>query len=174
MSPDLAAALLEGRTAVMTVVDFAPVLNAFLALAAAIISAATPIIAYALLARFKVANAADLSRQIGQAADAAAGAAYSYALQHEGGLTSIAVHNEAIAHGADYMIKKIPQKLKQAGVTPDAVNSLVSSRLGILLASDPTVSAGKPGPAQIPASPSTLSPGAAVVPIDGGLVQAVG
>lgn len=126
-------------------VDLHTAFNLLLALASAGITAAVPILVPALLKRLGMANDKDLSDKLMAAADAAAGAAYKFALAHEGGLSNVAVHDAALATAVNYVVTKMPDTLKTLGLTPDHVHDMVSARLGVLLASDPTVSAAPNG-----------------------------
>ena len=92
-----------------------------------------------------------LIANVQSAAEAAAGIAYKFAASHEGGLTKLAVHDGALAEGANYMLSSVNDSVQKLNLTPDQVKAMVSARLGSLLAADPTVSVGKPPPAQ-PAS----------------------
>jgi len=125
-------------------VDLTPLVNGLVSLAASVIIAAVGVLVPALLRRLHLANVADLTTKIMAGADAAAGAAYAFALTHEGGLQHVAVQNAAIAHGAAYLSDHFADALKQLGVTPDTVSAMVYARLGALLANDPAVSAGQP------------------------------
>jgi hypothetical protein len=131
-------------------IDLTPVVNVLLPLALAAVSTAVPILVGAALKRLHVANAADIAATVATAADAAAGAAYRYALAHEGGLASVPVHDASIAEGVAYMDQHVPDAVKALGLTQDHVKSLVAARLGSLLAGDPTVSAGAPKPQPLP------------------------
>jgi len=117
----------------------------------------------ALLARFHVANAADLMAQVDIIANAAAGEAYRQAVLHGQDLTVSAGQNAAIAVGANYLLSRAPDALKQLGMTPDAIAGMVAARVGRLLAVDPTVSTSAPvlvlAPA-IPAEPAVTDPAA--------------
>ncbi len=125
-------------------VDLTSIADVLLSLAAAAVTAAIPILVPALLKRLGVANNADLTDKLELALQAAAGGAYKYAASHEGGLSSVAVHNGALAQATTYIVSNLPDTLKELGITPDKVQQMVSNRLGALLASDPTVTAGKP------------------------------
>lgn len=137
-------------------IDFSPLVAALISLAAAMVSTAIPILVPALLRRISAANKADqsaieanLSTKLERAANAAAGVAYQYAAA-KGGLAKADVHAGAIAAGAAYVVESLPETLQALGVGPTNVASMVSARLGGLLAGDPTVTAG------IPASASTF------------------
>jgi hypothetical protein len=131
-------------------VDLTSIANILLSLAAAAVAAAIPIVVPAVLKRFGQANNADLTANLELALQAAAGGAYKYAASHEGGLSNVAVHNGALAQATTYIVSNLPDTLKELGITPDKVQEMVSKRLGALLATDPTVTAGKP-PAAVPA-----------------------
>jgi len=125
-------------------VDLANTANVLLSLAAAAVTAAIPILVPFILKRLNIANDADLTQKLELALNAAAGGAYKYAASHEGGLSNVAVNNGALASATTYVVSNLPDTLKTLGVTPDKVTQMVSARLGALLASDPTVTAGKP------------------------------
>lgn len=128
-------------------IDLTTIANALLSLAAAAVIAAIPIVVPAMLKRFGIANDASLTGKVTAAADAAAGEAYSYALSHEGGLANVAVHNDALAVGTQYVVSRFPDAMASLGLTPDNIGAMVKARLGVMLAGDPTVSAGAPGKA---------------------------
>jgi len=88
---------------------------------------------------------------------AAAGGAYKFAASHEGGLSNVAVHNGALATATSYVVSNLPDTLQKLGITPDKVTAMVSARLGALLATDPTVTAGKPPVAPPVATPARSS-----------------
>lgn len=129
-------------------VDLANIANVLLGLAAAAVLAAIPIVVPYGLARLKIANNADMSAKLVSAAEGAAGAAYSFALAHEGGLSNVNVHSAALATGLSYLNASVKPELDALGVTPDRAAEIVSARLGKLLAADSTVTAG--APAQVP------------------------
>ena len=53
---------------------------------------------------------------------------------------AVAVHlATAVAEGREYLLARIPDTLRAAGLTPDAAAQMVSAKLGKLLAIDPTV-----------------------------------
>ncbi len=70
----------------------------------------------------------------------AAGEAYKQIVQVGGSATNSVSLAAAIAEGRDYLLARIPDALKAAGVTPEAAAQMVSAELGKLLALDPTVS----------------------------------
>lgn len=132
------------------VVDLQPVAAALLPLASAAVLAAIPILVPAVLKRLHVANDADLSAKLVTACDAAAGLAYRAALSYEGGLSNVAIHDAALAQGVSYVVARMPHAMQQLGLTPEHVGEMVSARLGRLLASDPTVTAGTPPKKEAP------------------------
>ena len=143
-------------------IDLSSVANILLSLASAAVVAAIPLVVPAVLKRLGVANNADLTSNLELALNAAAGGAYKYAASHEGGLSNVAVHNGALATATTYVVSNLPDTLKKLGITPDKVQEMVSNRLGALLASDPTVTAGKPPAAvAVPATPVTTAQPAA-------------
>ena len=125
-------------------VDLTSPVNDLLAILLAVVTAAIPIVVPALLKRLGVANNADLSQTISNAAQAGAGAAYTYALAHEGGLARLDVKNAAIAAGVQHVANTVPDALAKLGITPANVEAMVTARLGTLLAQDPSVTAGTP------------------------------
>lgn len=124
--------------------NFTPLINVLLPLMLAVITAAVPIITTAVLRRLGVANNTDLSAKLSAVATEAAGVAYSYALTHANGLSEVQVHDGALTEGMNYVINHAPGVLRKLGVTPDEVKAQVSAQLGVLLATDPNVSAGRP------------------------------
>ena len=127
-------------------VDFSPIANALVSLAAIVVTTAAPILIAAMLRRFKWANNADLEKSLDAAANAAAGAAYKFAAEriNDGGLKNVAIHNAALAMGAQYVASHMPETLTQLGLSPDQVRAMVEARLGKLMATDPSVTAGSP------------------------------
>lgn len=128
----------------MTTVDITQIVNYLLGIVLASVLAAIPIVVRAMLKRFGIANDADLADKLTTAADAAAGAAYKFALGHEGGLSRLDVHNAAVAVGVDYLTSNMSQTMQALGVTQANATAMVSARLGTLLAADPSVTAGMP------------------------------
>lgn len=146
-------------------IDLTTIANTLLSILAAVASVAIPIVVQAILKHYGVANNAALAGKLTDAADAAAGEAYAYALSHEGGLANVAVHNDALATGTKYVVDRFPDAMKALGLTPDNVQAMVKARLGTLLAGDPTVSAGAPGQAVVAAAgPVVAAPAAPAHP----------
>ena len=139
-------------------VDFKPLVNAVLGILAAVVSAAIPVVVAAIYKRLGIANNADQSAKVVSAAQGAAGAAYSFALQHEGGLSNVNVHNAALAAGLNYFNTAVGPELTKMGITPERAASIVAARFGALLASDPTISAGKPAQIAAPAPAEPVAP----------------
>ena len=117
----------------MTGIDFTPILSIILSLAGVAITAAVPIITLALLKRFNVANDADLTHKVAVAADAAVGEAQRYALAHAGDLKDVKIRNEAVAAGAAYVARQLPDTLKALNITDASVKAMVTARLGRVL-----------------------------------------
>jgi hypothetical protein len=132
-----------------TTVDLTNVTNILLSIVSAAVVAALGVLVPYGLKRLGVANAADYAQTIDAAGTAAAGMAYNYALAHEGGLKNVDVHSAAIAEGVNHMTSTVPEAMAALGLTPTNVSAIVTSRLGVLLAKDATVTAG--APKQIPA-----------------------
>ena len=127
-----------------TAVDLSNIANVFLSLASAAVLAAIPIVVPYLLKRLKIGADADMAAKVDAVATDAAGAAYNYALQHEGGLKSVPITNAGIAEGAALMNAKVGPEMESLGITPALVTATVQAKLGTLLAGDPSVSAGAP------------------------------
>ncbi len=72
----------------------------------------------------------------------AAGEAYKQIVQSGGTAGNPICLAAAIAEGREYLMARIPDALKAAGVTPEGAAQLVSAELGKLLALDPTISVG--------------------------------
>jgi hypothetical protein len=79
-----------------------------------------------------------------EAVGRAAGEAYKQMIQSGTVATSPASLAAAVAEGRAYLLARIPDTLKAAGLTPDAAAQMVSGELGKLLAIDPTVGIGVP------------------------------
>ena len=121
----------------MTSIDFTPILSVILSLAGVAITAAVPILMVALLKRFNIANDADLTHKVTVAADAAVGEAQRYALSHVGGLDDVKIRNDAVAAGAAYVARQLPDTLKALNITDASVKALVTARLGRVLERSP-------------------------------------
>ena len=141
----------------MSTVDLTPLVNVLLPIALATVPTVAAILVPYTLKRLGIANDADLKNNLELALNAAAGGAYKYAASHEGGLSNIAVNNGALADATTYVVSNMPDTLAKLGITPAKVTDMVSKRLGALLATDPTVTAGKP-----PAAVATGAPAATV------------
>jgi len=136
--------------------DLTTVFHLLGALMMAAVTTAIPILVPALLKRLGVANDTDLKNNLENVLQAAAGGAYKFAASHEGGLSNVAVHNGALATATSYVVSNLPDTLQKLGITPDKVTAMVSARLGALLATDPTVTAGKPPVAPPVATPAPV------------------
>jgi hypothetical protein len=142
--PAFAQAVVSPAAPSAPTIDLTSPVNDILALLLAAVTAAIPIVVPALLKRLGVANNADLAQTVDKAATAGAGMAYTYALSHEGGLSSLTVRNAALAAGINHVATSVPEALTKLGITPASVEAMVTARLGVLLASDPSVTAGAP------------------------------
>lgn len=129
-------------------VDLTPIVQGLVGLATAAIVAMIPYVIPLMRQRLHVAITADQQAGLERALNAGAGVAYKFAvgLIDQGGLSNVNVHNAALAMGAQYVAAHFPDTMADLGATPDAVRGAVSARLGTLLASDPTVTAGMPAP----------------------------
>ena len=85
-----------------------------------------------------------INTRIIQSVGRAAGESYKQMIQPGGdGANKISLA-AAISTGRDYLLARVPDALKSAGITPEAAAQLVSAELGKLLAIDPTVGIGAP------------------------------
>jgi hypothetical protein len=136
-------------------VDLTAIASLMLSLASAAVTAAVPILVPALLRRWHVATDTDLARRIEAAVSAGAGLAYQYgaAQVSSGGLSRVTIHDQALAAGVAYVNDRLPETLREMGCSTDTVQQMVSARLGVLLANDPSVTAGAPPPAVLPEPP---------------------
>jgi hypothetical protein len=150
------------------IVDMTEIASALLSLASVTITAVIPIVVPVVLRRLHVATDTDLAKRVAAAANAGAGIAYQYAAAQikAGGLSRLDVHSAALATGVDYVNAHLPDTLRATGCSPEAVREMVAARLGLLLASDPSVTAGTPSPAALAIAPvpvttvgETLPPG---------------
>ena len=132
-----------------TTIDLTNIVNVLLSLAAAAVTAAIGVLVPYTLKRLGIANNADLAAKLNDAGVAAAGAAYNYALAHEGGLSNVDVHSAAIAAGVAHLTIYEAPTLAALNITPENTADIVRSRLGVLLAGDGTVTAS--APKQLPA-----------------------
>lgn len=147
----------------MTTIDLTAVFHIFGLLTMAVVTPAIPIVVPALLKRWGSANNADLTNNLENVLQAAAGGVYKYATSHEGGLSNIAVHEGALADATNYVLTSLPGTLQKLNITPEKVTQMVSKRLGALLATDPTVTAGTP-PAAAPTGIAAVAPVVAAAP----------
>jgi hypothetical protein len=129
-------------------IDLMPVAEGLVSLVAIVVLGAIPFVLPALLRRLRIADNSALAQRIEVAAVAGAGAAYSYAMERiaAGGLTNVEVKNAALANGANYVLRSLPDTLHALKVDDEHVRQMVAARLGALMAQDPTVSI-LPGPA---------------------------
>jgi len=139
-------------------VDLSPIVAPVALLMLTAATSALGVATRALLVRFHVANAADLAAKVDTIANAAAGEAYRQAVLHGHDLTLSGGQDAAIAIGANYLLSRAPDALKQLGMTPDAVAGMVAARVGRLLAADPTVSTS--APVRVVALPVPVEPAA--------------
>jgi len=77
-----------------------------------------------------------------EAVGRAAGESYKQMVQSGASASNPASLAAAVAEGRDYLLKRVPDTLKAAGVTPEGAAQMVSGELGKLLAIDPTVGVG--------------------------------
>jgi hypothetical protein len=84
-----------------------------------------------------------INTRVIEAVGRAAGEAYKQMVQSGGG-TNPASLAAAVTEGRAYLMARIPDTLKAAGLAPDAAAQMVSAELGKLLAIDPTVGVGVP------------------------------
>ena len=145
-------------------VDLTPLIQVLLTTALAVFTAAVPVIGAYLVKRLHIANDADLATRVEAAAVTGAGLAYKYAMQHEGGLANVQVQNAALKEGISHVEASTPEALAALGITPEHLAAMVDGRLGALLASDPSVTAGKPLAAPIPKPVSASEAGRADAP----------
>jgi hypothetical protein len=149
----------------MNIIDLSSIATSVaLPLALAAVTAGIPIVVPVLLKRAKLANVTGLNAKLVEVLDAGAGEAYRQAVLHGHNLTVPAGQNAAVAIAANYVLARLPDTLKQLGVTPDGVSAMVAARLGKLLAVDPTISATGVSAAAGEAS----GPSATKVPVDVG------
>lgn len=89
----------------------------------------------------QVMRAHHINTTIIEAVGRAAGASYMSLVKSNklGQATSI---SQAVDIGAKYMADQVPDAIKSAGLSPDAVAQMVNGELGKLLANDSTVSSG--------------------------------
>jgi hypothetical protein len=142
----------------MTTVDLTPIVTTLLGIVSVAITTAIPILVTAVLKRLGVANDADLRQSLTAELQAGAGAAYKYATEHEGGLANVAVHNAAIVEGVNHVTAIMPDIITKLGLSDADVQNMVTAQLGKLLASDPTITAGRPPNVQAPAHAPVPAP----------------
>jgi hypothetical protein len=140
------------------VVDFTEVADTAITIAGATIAAVIPVVVPAILQRLKIGANTDLQSRLDTVLEDAAGAAYKYAQSREGGLSSVAIHDDAIGRGVQFVLEMAPTELKALGITPSTVTSMLTAKIGKLLATDPTVTASAPVP--VPAAPAPAAPAA--------------
>lgn len=125
-------------------IDWTPIVQTLLGLAAAAVSAAIPILVPAVLRRMRLSTESELNTRLQAALTAAAGEAYQFALRRSEGLSTPLAHNQAVGAGASYVARLMPDTLKALGVTDAALSEMVRARLGALLAQDPNITPTRP------------------------------
>lgn len=141
-------------------IDLTPLIQAGAPLVLSAAVAAIPIIGGFAVREFQKFTKIKLSDQqlaevqhqlteIKAAADQGANLAYSHLVTYG---ASVPVKNVALAVGANWVLKSVPDYLKANGVTPEHVAGMVETRLGGLLAADPTVTVASAAPATEAAS----------------------
>ena len=139
-------------------VNFGPLANSILAILGPVLTAVAAVLARAIIQRLGVQNNAALANQITEAATRGAGVAF-HMLQTTvagAGVDRVAIHNVAIATGANYVAAALPEAIKNLGVSPDTIAGMVRGELGKLLAAytPPAISLTTPAPA-LPAPAAT-------------------
>jgi hypothetical protein len=137
--------------------NIAPLMDFLVSLASLAVTVAVPIVVPVLLKRLNVATDSDLAKRLTDAADAAAGLAYHYALTRNGGILQPDVKAAALAQASAYVQRQVPDSMEHLQVTDAQLLDMINARIGKLLAADPTVSAGKPAtsPHPVGTSPHT-------------------
>lgn len=138
--------------------DLAPLADVCIAIAAAAISAAIPILVPDLLRLLRIHVTAQQSALLVQAASHGADLAVHEATLAAGGLTAVTIANARVATGAGYVAAYVPGLLAQAGVTPEHVADLVRASLASK-AADLAGSQGSEAVAVVstPAAPATVA-----------------
>jgi hypothetical protein len=131
------AAAAEVTPATMNV---APLRDFVLALAAAIVSSAVPVLVPALLVRLRLSRNVALSGLITGAAQRAAGIAYHALVSAETNSDTVVFRNAAVAEGTRYVLATLPATVAALGLSPEHVAAMVTGELGRLLAVDPNTS----------------------------------
>lgn len=85
-----------------------------------------------------------INTRVIEAVGRAAGEAYRQMVQTGGTATDPIATAAAVAEGRNYLLARIPDALKSAGITPESAAQMVSAELGKLLAIDPTIGLGAP------------------------------
>ena len=140
------------------VVDFSPVVQALLGVAALVVSTSGPVIATYVIRRFRLEGNVAAVDAVNAAVKTGGGIAYAALVAESNKPASINIKSASIAAGVSHVIASVPDALAKAGVTQDTVARMVEGKLGELLSADVSVSAGPS--ASVP--PPSLVPVAAV------------
>jgi hypothetical protein len=136
--------------------------NVLVSIASVGIMVALPILLPPMLRRFHIAADSDLARQLQAGLQAGAGLAYQYASTTQGGLASPNVQAHAVATGAAFVQRHMPEVLDHMQIGQPALVDMVNAQLGTLLAHDPTVTAGTPSTMPTPSAVAAQIPGVVV------------
>jgi hypothetical protein len=127
----------------MSEIDWAPVTQALIGLASAIITVAVPIVTSALLKRFAVASGADQAAQLDTALKSVASDAYRVAVITGKNISSKEGQNAVVQTALiDYMARTPNFNAIFGPVSAKDLHDKVLARLGALMAADPNISAG--------------------------------
>jgi hypothetical protein len=139
--------------------ELTAVMQALLALAAAVISAAIPILVPRILNWLHIKETAERNALIQGAAQRGAGLAYQYMVERLAGVNNGVVAQNAVEAGKQYLAQAVPEALKETGCFDQVkLTKMIQAQLGLLLAQDPTVSVGDKPQAAPAADPLVAKP----------------
>ena len=137
-------------------VDYSPLAQGLIGIAAAVITVATPILTASLHRRFSVANTADRAAQLDTALKSVAADGYRLAVVGGLDLATKPGQDAAVRAALVSYIARTPDFDSSFGpVSAKDLHDKVLARLGALMAADPNISAGNGVP---PPPPSPVPP----------------
>ncbi len=114
-----------------TSVDLTPILTQIvIPIAGAVLSGLVPYVVYKLSVLLKLKSDDATRAYLQQAAVGAVKAAVNEATAAAGKIPPVDLHNKILAEAVTALNQNAPDAIKKLGLTPDAVENLVSARLG--------------------------------------------
>lgn len=131
--------------------DLSPALPVLLTLASAAALAVVPFVVPLLRQMLHVQINAQQAAIIDLAVKRGAGAALRFLTDNAGALDKVPLHNTALATGAEYVIRHVPETLHALGITPEHVQDMVHAELGRLLGDPPAAAQ------EVPVAPAAVA-----------------